>query len=59
MLNIADVEKTIQTMRAQAAQLEATANMLEACIQPWRQTQDMIEQGQKALNQFWNMWGPK
>lgn len=56
MFNIAEIEKTIHTMRTQAAQLEASAHALEAMIEPWKQTQAMMEQTQKTISKLWQPW---
>jgi len=59
MLNIAEIEKTIHTMRAQAAQLEASAQALEVMIEPWRQAHALMEQAQKSLQDLWQPWMKK
>jgi exonuclease VII small subunit len=56
MFNIAEIEKTIQTMRAQAAQLEASAQALELMIEPWKHTQVLMEQTQKTIQHLWHPW---
>lgn len=55
-MDISSVEKTIKTMRAQATQLEASANALEAMIEPWRQTEKMVQTSNQFLQQWMKVW---
>jgi len=52
MFNVQEIEKTISCLRTQAAQLEATALMLEASIQPLKQYEQML----KLREQFAQSW---
>ena len=56
MIDISSVEKTIKTMRSQAAQLEATASALESMIEPWRQTEKMVQNSNQFLQQWMKVW---
>ena len=52
MFNVQEIEKTINCLRTQAAQLEATALMLEASIQSLKQYEQMIKLGEQ-ITQAW------
>jgi prefoldin subunit 5 len=56
MMNMDEIEKTIQNLRVQATQLNATADALEVWITPWRNAQHMISEAQKTMQQFWTPW---
>lgn len=56
MFNIEEIEKTITALRSQAAQLEATAVMLENAIAPIKQVQQFAEQGNQLMTQWMKVW---
>lgn len=56
MMNFDEIEKTITLLRAQATQLNATADALDAWITPWRNAQNMITEAQKTMQQFMPPW---
>lgn len=56
MMNMDEIEKTIKNLRLQAAQLEATANALEAWVTPWRNAQNMMSEAHNTVKQFMPPW---
>jgi prefoldin subunit 5 len=56
MVNLDEIENTIQLLRAQATQLNATADALDAWCAPWRNAQHMITEAQKTMQQFMPPW---
>lgn len=56
MMNMDEIEKTIKNLRAQATQLNATADALEAWVTPWRNAQNMMSEAHKTMQQFIPPW---
>ncbi len=56
MMNMEEIEKTIQNLRVQAHQLEATADALEAWITPWRNAQRMMQEAHNTFKHFMPPW---
>lgn len=56
MMNMDEIEKTIKNLRAQATQLNATADALDAWITPWRNAQNLMHEAQNTIKQFMPPW---
>ncbi len=56
MFKIEQIEQTMTNLRAQAAQLQATADMLEAMIEPWKTLDASIKSNQILMEQWMNAW---
>ena len=59
MFNVQEIEKTIVCLRTQAQQLEATALMLETCIQPLKQYEQMIKLSDQFMQSWFRPFNPK
>jgi prefoldin subunit 5 len=54
-MNLADWEKLIEQMRAQALMLNQTADQMELCIQPLKN----LQHAQQAWFTMWGLTPPK
>ena len=56
MMQIDEMEKMISMMRVQAQQLDATANNLEAMIQPWKHMMSIMDSNMSLAREWAKLW---
>jgi prefoldin subunit 5 len=58
MMDMTELERMIETMRAQAQALNATADQLEASIKPWKIMQAQMQTWQQLSDEWNKLWLP-
>lgn len=58
MMDVQELERTIQTLRNQAQVMNNTADQLEACVQPLKLMQSYTANWNQAIESWMKVWQP-